>query len=139
MELFDIKPSERVIEIVSPAADKNPIGIRVTIVHIDDDRLKKLKRSIQDERIRLETKGKFLKTETIENNLNELTYAAMTGWEWYNPTGKKGDKGFDENAALTIDGKVPPFDKKNVFQIFDKLPWFLEQVSREIGDQEAFF
>lgn len=138
MDIFAVKPGERQIEILSPAT-KQPIGIRVTLISISDDRLKKLKRALLDERLRLESKGKHFKAENIENNLHELTFTGMVAWEWYNPTGKKGDKGFDENAALTMNGEVPAFSKKNVLEMFEKLPWFLDQIGEEMSDEQAFF
>lgn len=138
MDLIDLKPSERVVEILSPGT-KQPIGVRVTLLHIDDDRLKKLKRRFQDDRYRLESKGKTFKSEQFEENANELSFAAMTGWEFYNPTGQKGDAGFDETKHAKFEGEIPVFNKKNAMAIFDKLPWFRNQIGEEMGDSEAFF
>lgn len=138
MDFNELKPAERQIEILSPGKQV-AIGVRVSILHIADDRLKKLKRSFQDERYRLESKGKQFKAETFEDNANELAFAAMTGWEWYNPTGAKGDKGYDETKAANWKGEIPAFTKKNVFDMFDALPWFRDQIGKEIGDDEAFF
>lgn len=138
MDLKDLKPAERQIEILHPGT-KEPIGIRVSIIYIGDERLKKLKRQFQDERYRLEAKGKNFKAETFDNNANELSFAAMTGWEFYNPTGVKGDKGFDESKQAKFEGSLPEFNKKNAFAIFDKLPWFRDQIGEEMGDSEAFF
>jgi hypothetical protein len=131
MELSELKPSERMIEILTPGT-KQELGVRVSILHIDDERLKKLKRQFQDERNRLEARGKQFKAETIEENLNELTYAAMTGWEWYSPTK-------DPKDLPKFNGSVPEFNKKNVFEIFETLPWFRNQIGEEMGDDQAFF
>lgn len=138
MELSTLVPSERIVEILSPGT-KQPIGVRISLLHINDERLKKLKRQFQDERYRLESKGKVFKAENFDNNANELAFAAMVGWEFYNPTGKKGDAGYDENGTLLWNGKVPEFNKKNAFEIFEKLPWFRDQIGQEMGDDEAFF
>lgn len=138
MDLAKLKPSERQVEIVSPGT-KEPIGIRVSIVHIGDDRLKKLKRHFADERYRLESKGKMFKAEMAENNENELVFAAMTGWEWYNPTGMKGDEGYDADRMPHFNGEQPQFNKKNVMEIFEALPWLRSQLATEMGDDEAFF
>lgn len=138
MDLNELVPSERIVEILSPGK-KQPIGVRVMLLHVDDERLTKLKRRIQDERIRLEQKGKFFKADDLEENANELTFAAMTGWEWYNLTGGEKDKGYDPNGQAKFNGEIPEFNKKNVFEIFKKLPWFREQIGREMGDDEAFF
>ena len=139
MDILKMTPSERVVEIVSPGK-KEPIGVRVTLVHIDDDRLKKLRRSIQDNKSRLESKGKYFKSDDIESNTFELTFATMTGWEWYNPTGAENDANFDKDREPTLNGeRNPAFNKKNVFQVFEKLPWFLEYIGKEVGDDESFF
>lgn len=138
MDLSTLIPSERTIEILSPGT-KQPIGVRVFLLHINDEKLKKLKRSFQDERYRMESKGKNFKAENFENNANELSFAAITGWEFYNPTGTEKDEGFDKNAQATFNGEIPAFTKKNVLDIFDKLPWFRDQIGQEMGDDEAFF
>lgn len=139
MNLLDLKPSERVIEILSPK-NQEPIGIRITLVHVDDPRLKKLKRQIQDESSRLSQRGKIFKAEQLESNIQEVVFTAMTGWEWYNPTGQKGDAGYDATRTLELDGdKNPPFTKANVLKVFEVLPWFLEQIKKELDNSEAFF
>lgn len=124
MDLNELKPQERVVEILSPGT-KQEIGIRVTLLHISDDRLVKLRRKFLDERYRLEAKGKTMKSEIYESNLNELAFTAMTGWEWY------GD--------ITMDGKKPDFTRPNVMQVFEKHPWFRDQIGEEVSDSEAFF
>lgn len=131
MDLSELKPSERMVEILTPGT-KKPLGVRVSILHINDERLKKIKRQFQDERYRLEARGKQFKAETIETNLNELTFAAMVGWEWYSPTG-------DDKDRAKFKGEVPEFNKRNVLEIFDQLPWFRDQIGEEMGDDEAFF
>lgn len=131
MDLSELKPSERIVEILTPGT-KQPLGVRVSILHINDERLRKLKRQFQDERLRLEARGKQMKSETIESNLSELTFAAMTGWEWYSPSGNKEDQ-------AKFKGSVPEFNKRNVMEIFEHLPWFRDQIGEEMGDDEAFF
>jgi hypothetical protein len=138
MDLSTLVPSERIVEIVSPAT-KAPLGIRVTIMHIDDSRLKTLKRKLQDERQRREQRGKIISAEMQDENLSELTFATMTGWEWYNPTGVKSDKGYNADKEPKFDGKVPEFTKANVFAIFDKLPWFRDQIGEAVSETESFF
>lgn len=138
MDLSTLVPSERMIEILSPAT-KTPLGLRVTIMHIDDPRLKTLKRKLQDERQRREQRGKILTAETQDENLSELTYAAMLGWEWYNPTGVAGDKGYKADKMPSFDGKQPDFTKANVFAMFEKLSWFRDQIGEAVSETESFF
>jgi len=139
MDLSNIQPSERVIEIVHPGNKSQILGVRVCVLSINDERMKKLKRRIQDERLRLETKGKSFKSEDIDENRSTLAFHAMTSWEWYNPTGKAGDEGYDETADAKFDGGKPDFNQKNVLEVFTKLPWFREQIEEAVGDEESFF
>lgn len=138
MDLKNLVPSERLIEIVHPA-NKQPIGVRVTVMHIDDERLKGIKRKLQDERYRREQRGKIVSAEMQDENLNELTFATMLGWDWYNPTGVAGDKGFKADKMPSFDGKVPEFNKFNAFAIFEKLPWFRDQIGEAVSETEVFF
>lgn len=139
MDFSTLKPNERIWEVLHPVSEE-PVGIRISLVHIQDPSLRQLKRQIQDERLRLEARGKHLKSENLEANERELAFRSMKGWEWYNPTGKKGDKGFDEKAHANWNGNnAPEFNKKTVYEIFDTLPWFVDKVLSEIGDEKAFF
>jgi len=138
MDISTLVPSERIVEIVSPAT-KAPLGIRVTVMHIDDPRLKTLKRKLQDERQRREQRGKIISAEMQDENLSELTFATMTGWEWYNPTGMKGEKGYNPDKEPKFEGKVPDFNKANVFAMFEKLPWFRDQIGEAVSETESFF
>lgn len=125
MDIANIVPAERVIEIVHPVSQKE-MGIRVSIRSINDPAMEKIKRKIRDEVARLESRGKYLKSEEVENNRINLAFAAMTGWEWY---------GKDVN----FNGEKPDFNIKNVRDVFTKLAWFQEQVEQEISDETAFF
>ena len=124
MDITELKPTERFIEIVHPANGKE-LGIKVSILSINDVKLKKIKRRIQDERLRLEARGKSFKSEDIEENLNDVLFNAITGWEWY------GDVDFN--------GEKPLFNQKNVKDVFEELPWFKTQVEEAITDEQAFF
>lgn len=124
MDISSLKTSERVIEITDPRNGDN-LGIKVSIVAINDPRLKKLKRKITDERLRLEARGKNFKAGDVEENMNAILYTAMTGWVW--------EKGSDFN------GSVPEFTRENVFAVFEALPWFMNQIDEAVGDEKAFF
>lgn len=138
-DLANIQTNDRTIEILHPGNGER-IGVRVTVMHIDDERLAKIKRGITDRRLYLEARGKVFKAEEIEENKNNLLFGAMTGWEWYNPTGKEGDEGFDASAAPSFDGdNNPDFNRKNVNAVLTKLPWFSDQVNEAVGDTKAFF
>ena len=139
MDLRNLQSTERAVEILSPGK-KEPIGVRVHLLHIDDPKLKKIRRQIQDEKSRLESRGKYFKSDDLEQNNFALGFAAMTGWEWYNPTGGEKDKGYDAEEHANWKGdKNPPFTKKIAYEIFETLPWFLDQIGSEVSDSESFF
>lgn len=125
MDLSNLKPADRIIEIVHPATEEN-LGVRVTVMSITDERMAKIKRRFQDERLRLEQRNKTFKAEEVENNLYELTAAAITSWEWYGPD-------------VNFKGEKPNFDKYKAMQIFKELPWFHKQIQEAIGAEEDFF
>lgn len=139
MDISTLTPKERIVEILNPATDA-PIGIRVSLISISDPRMKKIKRKIQDAKLRLDARGKSFKAEDIEDNTNETIFSALTSWEFYNPTGKTGDKGYDADAHASYRGdKSPAFNQKNVYAILNELEWFADQLAEAIGDQKAFF
>jgi hypothetical protein len=138
-DLATIVTASRTIEILHPGTGDR-LGVRVNVVHIDDERLAKEKRRITDRRLYLEARGKTFKAEEIEENKNILLFSAMTGWEWYNPTGEPGAEGYDESAMPTFDGsEQPEFNRKTVFAVLEKLPWFSDQVNEAVGETKAFF
>ena len=138
VDLSKIKASERTVEILHPGTGEK-LGVRVPLVSIDDDRMKAVKRSITDRRLHLEQRGKHFKAEEIEENRNNLLFKAMTGWEWYNPTGNEGDEGYDADAMPDFGGEVPEFNRRNVVAVFEAMSWFRDQLDEAIGDEKAFF
>ena len=137
-DIAAITPQERFIDILHPVTEK-PVGLRVGIMSISDPRMKRIKRKIQDEKLRLEARGKNFKSADIEENSNSLIVSAMTFWEWYNPTGKKDDEGFDPEQDLTFKGKKPEFNEKNATEVLQELSWVADQISEEISNEKAFF
>lgn len=131
MDIANLKPVERTIEIVHPATGE-PIGIRVGLVSLDDDRLRKVRRAITDERMRLEQRGKSFKSEDIEENARKLLYTAVIKWEWYSVSGKKED-------TCNFNGEVPELTQKNFYAVIDALPWLATQLNEAIGETKGFF
>lgn len=124
MDLNNLKPVERIIQIVNPVNGQE-LGVKVSLLSITDSKLLKVKRRIVDEKLRLEARGKIFKSEDIEENGNALIFNAMTGWEW------SGD--------ATFKGKKPVFDMKTVVEILTELPWFKKQIEEALEDEQAFF
>lgn len=138
VDLATMKPTERSIEIIDPSTEL-PVGIRVDLVSIDDERLTKIKRGITDAQNKLAQRGKYFKSDELEANTHRLIFEAMLDWHWYNPTGKEGDEKFDPEAMPTYNGKVPDFTQRNVYEILENLTWFKKQIIEEIEDEKAFF
>lgn len=124
MDLSTLKPVERVIPITHPGTGEE-LGVNVTVISLQDSRTKSIKRQIQNEKLKLEQRGKTFKAEDVEENLHIITFSAMVGWEW------KGDN--------TFNGGKPEFNKPTVLKVFKELPWFYEQIQNAIGDEQAFF
>lgn len=124
MELSALKPVERVIAILHPA-DGAPTGVNVSLVSMQDERMKKIKRRITDERMKLQLRGKDFKADDMIENGNQLLFSAMVGWEW--------------KDGAEFHGAVPPFNQANVFKVFEELPWFRTQLEEAIADESAFF
>lgn len=137
-DLTAIKTGERVIEITHPASGEK-VGLRFTIVHIDDEQLATVRRGIADERAHLEARGKYFKGEQIDNNRRALMFAAMKGWEWYNPTGSEGDEGYRADAMPSFEGNQPDFTKRNVYAVLKGLSWIEPQIAEPMGDIKGFF
>lgn len=124
MDIATLKPVERIAEIKSPADPETNVGIRVTLVSINDDRLKDLKRKFQDKKLKLELRGKNWTAAQLDENAKELAFASMTGWDWYD---------------ADYHGKKPEFNQSNVFAIFNELPWFLVAIQKEMSEEQSFF
>lgn len=138
MDISGLTPGERTVEITHPATG-NPLGVRVTLCSIDDESLKKLKREITDERLKLEQRNKSIKADDIERNAQRLLWTAARGWEWYNPTGNVGDEGYDADALPDFNGEQPAFSQKNFVAVIAKLAWFSAQLYEELDDTKSFF
>lgn len=124
MDIDNLKPVERVIEIVHPGTGE-PIGVKVTVVSISDEKMTSIRRRIQNKRIELDKRGKTFKADDLEENETELLLAGITGWFWEGDTTFKGEK--------------PEFNEKNVKLVLKELSWFKEQIKEAIGDEKAFF
>lgn len=138
MDIGNIKPTERTVEIKHPGTGQ-PLGVRVTVMSINDDRLSRQKRAFRDEANRLASKGKYMKADQEEENSNMLLFAATTGWTWYNPTGEEGDAGYDADAMPQFNGGQPEYNQRNFFEVVRNLPWFGAQLIAEIDDEKGFF
>lgn len=129
MDLASLTPTERKIDIVHPG-NGSPLGVWVSVVSLDDERMKKLRRAITDEANKKAQRGKVMKAEEIDENLDRLLINAMTGWGW-----EKDEAGEDQ----TFQGIKPEFNEKNIRKVFATLPWFRDQLNEAVGDTKSFF
>ena len=124
MDINTLVPVERIIEIKHPAKDEN-LGIRVTIVSMNDEKVKYIRRKFINNRIELEKKGKSFKADDIESNEIDLLLACITGWDWY------GD--------IDFNGSKPEFNEANVKKVLNTFRWFKDQLTEAVSDEKAFF
>lgn len=123
MDISTLVPNERIIEIKHPANDEK-LGIRVTIVSLNDNKTKQIRRQFINKRLELEKKGKSFKADDIEENETDLLIASMTGWDWYD---------------AEFHGEKLDFNESNIKKVFRELPWFKDQISEAVSDEKAFF
>lgn len=124
MDLANLKPVERVIDILHPSTGEK-IGVSVTVLSINDEKMAAAKRRIQNKKLELDRRGKTFKVDDLEENEMELLTTAITGWNW------EGDVDFH--------GEKPAFNEKNVKAVLKELTWFKQQIMEAVGDEKAFF
>lgn len=124
MDLANIKPVERMIDILHPSTGEK-IGVSVTVLSINDEKMAAAKRRIQNKKLELDRRGKTFKADDLEENEMELLTTAITGWNW------EGDVDFH--------GEKPAFNEKNVKAVLKELTWFKQQIMEAVGDEKAFF
>lgn len=136
MDLATVKPSEAILEIVHPGTGEQ-LGIKVPLLSLDDDALKKMKLKIQNDEKNLSRRGKTFTAEQIEANTSLLAFTAMQGWSWGQHAVRVGNEARMEET--TFHGDKPAFTVANVYKVFDELPWFRDQITEKVGDTKSFF
>lgn len=128
-DISNIKVVERNIEIKNPATSAL-LGITIGLVSVDDEKLKTLRRRIDDRSQKLAAKGKAFSAEELEDNTNEIAFTAMNWWKW--------EKDADGEEA-TYHGEKPELNRRNAFAIFKEIGWFRTQITAALNEEEAFF
>lgn len=123
MDISNLSPQERIVEINHPGTGE-PLGVKVTLLSLLDERMKKIKRRLTDNRLMLDQKGKKFKAADIEENENALLFEAITSWVWEGEANWKGEK--------------PEFNRKNVYEVL-RQEWFKNQLMEAVGDEQSFF
>ena len=125
MDISTLIPTERLIEIKHPVTEKN-LGIRVSVISLNDERMKQIRRRFINKRIELEKRGKSFRADEIETNEIDLLVSCIVSWDWY------GDD-------VTFNGSKPDFNEVNVRNVLNTFSWFKDQISEAVGDEKAFF
>lgn len=127
MDISKLKPVERTIEIKHPVTGLN-LGVSVTIISPDDERLKAATRAVQDRNLLNRQKNKTITTVDVEENTTKLMVAAILSWNWY-------------GKDIDFEGKKPEFTPENVKKILTTpgLEWFRRQIDEELSETKSFF
>lgn len=123
MDLGNIKPVEKLVEIVHPGTGEKT-GVTVTVVSLSDKATNDIKRNFQIRKMECERKGNILGYDEQNEYYNELLMACVTGWDWK-------DNIFHD--------KPPVFNKENLKAVLDELDWFKNQLLEAVTDESSFF
>ena len=125
MDISKIQPIERIIEIKHPVSGAD-LGISVTLMSPDDERLKPVARMINDKALHLRQRNKTFTSAEIEENTMKLMVTTIIDWNWH-------------GKDVTFEGKKPDFTPENVRNVLSKLEWFRKQVDEELSETKSFF
>lgn len=123
MDISKIVPNERAVDITLPLSEEKVMT--VTLLSIDDDKMKQAKVKIRNKLLSLEKRNKSFKASDEEENNTELLITAMTGWSWEKDADFKGEK--------------LPFNEKNAKLLLKELCWFEKAIMEAVSDETAFF
>jgi hypothetical protein len=107
-------------------------GVRLTLLPMDAPEVKSVKRTIRDEELRLQARGKHFKAADIETNNIKLATALLVGWEWT----KDAD---NEQATYPDDKSIPEFNEKNVKDVLTNVEWMLTFIMNQYDDEAGFY
>ena len=111
-------------ELLYEDTDK-PMGITLCLASPDSEVYKAVERKISNERLEKVRRNKNISVEHTEQWRIKLLVGVTTGWKFYPPAVKKGDKG-------------PEFNQVNLRALFEQYPEIAEQVDRFLADRGNF-
>lgn len=128
--LAKLKPaSEVTFDYLNPFDDR-PTGLRVSVMAFEDPRMSMVKRQITDKRLAAERKGKPLKAEELEQQVDEMLFRGTIAWKW--------EKDAD-GVQSDWNGEQLPFNRANFDLLLQELPKFREQINEKMGELKGFF
>jgi hypothetical protein len=125
IDILSIKPIERKIELKHPGTDE-PLGVFLTVVSTEDERLKKIERNFTNRGLALRSRGKIFSADEINANKLDYLVASIVDWDW-------------TKSKIEWRGENPECTSKNVRDLLSGIPWVLNQVDEEVGNLKAFF
>ncbi len=125
MDISKIAPMERKIEIKHPGTGQD-LGISITLMSPDDERLKPLIREINEKALSLRQKNKSFTAEQTEANTLKLMLTTIVAWDWY-------------GKDVEFEGKKPEFNSANVKKVLERCDWLRKQIDEELSETRSFF
>lgn len=126
MKLSEIKPVDYAHALTHPASGVE-IGLKITLVSLDDDRMKSVKRNINDRNLAKRQRNKMLTTVDQEKGQLDLILNAAIDWEWYN------------GLEYTDEDQTPEFSRAKLADILTTIPWAINQLDEALGTEANFF
>lgn len=123
LDIDEIATGEITREIPHPVTGE-PVGIRVTLMSATDSRLASVKRQIQNENLKRNSRKKTITADEIETNELRLLAGTIISWEWYNAVYK---------------GEKPECTVKMKMQILREKPWFKSAINDLLEVEADFF
>lgn len=123
MDILSIKPGRLTVDILHPGT-QNPIGLKIEVVSLEDERVKGMERQLKNRALRGGRNS--VTAEKMESSTLEILMAAIVGWTWV--------------GELTLGGmQNPEFTKENVLRLLKDAPWAAKQIDVALGDDASFF
>jgi len=123
VEIDDIATVEKTYEVPHPSTDEN-VGIRVTLMSVNDKRMKGLKRQIQNANLQRQAKRKTIKAVEVEENEIAMASGAIVSWDWYDAVYK---------------GEKPDCTPKTKAEILNAKSWIKDFVVEKLELESDFF
>ncbi len=121
MDLFDLKPSLREIEIKHPVT-LEPIGLNIRLRPTSSPEMKDAQRRFSDARLE---KGKDIKSKDVDEMKMDFVCESVADWSW--------------SVDLNWRGKKPAPTRENIREVLAELDWLKDQIDIALADTKAFF
>lgn len=124
LNLAEIKPQTHSHEVTKPGSAE-PIGLRLELVSMNDERTKAARRSLENKHLHRRQRNKSLTADELHKDRVETVVGAVVGWTWH--------------SGLSWNDEELEFTKPNLRTVLEALPWLVDQLDEAIGDEANFF